>query len=174
MLQFRNPLPLSSQIAMKSLPLRFRSVSRFGFTSLLTRMLLSASLFLGATSYAANLPVIELKAGSERIQVEVASTPESQQLGLMYRTFMPANSGMLFIFRESARHCFWMRNTPLPLSIAFIGDDGRVVNIEDMQPKSETNHCPLKPVRYALEMNQGWFTQKKIKPGALIEGIPKP
>lgn len=137
-------------------------------------VLISALTLTTGVSLAVNLPVIELKAGKERIQAEVASTPESQQLGLMYRTTMAQDAGMLFIFRDKAGHCFWMRNTLIPLSIAFIGDDGRIVNIEDMQPKSENNHCPLKPVRFALEMNQGWFMQKKIKPGMLIEGIPKP
>jgi hypothetical protein len=132
-------------------------------------MLTSAS-----TAFSSSLPVIELKAGKEKIQAEVASTPESQQIGLMYRTSMGANAGMLFAFRDKAGHCFWMRNTLIPLSIAFIGDDGRIVNIEEMEAKTENNHCPQKPVRFALEMNQGWFTQKKIKPGSLIEGLPKP
>lgn len=127
-----------------------------------------------STAFSSSLPVIELKAGKEKIQAEVASTPESQQIGLMYRTSMGANAGMLFAFRDKAGHCFWMRNTLIPLSIAFIGDDGRIVNIEEMEAKTENNHCPQKPVRFALEMNQGWFTQKKIKPGSLIEGLPKP
>jgi uncharacterized membrane protein (UPF0127 family) len=126
------------------------------------------------TIYASNLPVIELKAGKEKVRAEVAATPESQQLGLMYRTSLAPNSGMLFVFRDKAGHCFWMRNTLIPLSIAFIGDDGRVVNIEEMQANTETNHCPQKAVRYALEMTEGWFTQKKIKAGSLVEGLPKP
>lgn len=132
-------------------------------------ILTSASMAISSS-----LPVIELKAGKEKIQAEVASTPESQQIGLMYRTSMGANAGMLFAFRDKAGHCFWMRNTLIPLSIAFIGDDGRIVNIEEMEAKTENNHCPQKPVRFALEMNQGWFTQKKIKPGSMIEGLPKP
>jgi uncharacterized membrane protein (UPF0127 family) len=126
------------------------------------------------TSYASNLPVIELKAGKEKIRVEVAATPESQQLGLMYRTSLAPNSGMLFVFQDKAGHCFWMRNTLIPLAIAFIGDDGKIVNIEEMQANTETNHCPQKSVRYALEMTEGWFTQKKIKAGSLVEGLPKP
>jgi uncharacterized membrane protein (UPF0127 family) len=123
---------------------------------------------------AAPLPTIELRAGQEKIQAQVASTPESQQLGLMYRKSMPANEGMLFAFSSKAGHCFWMKNTELPLAIAFIGDDGRIVNIEEMLPQTENNHCPLKPVRFALEMNKGWFAQKKLGPGSLIEGLPKP
>ena len=134
----------------------------------------SLALFFSVSSWAGSLPTIELKAGQERIKAEVASTPESQQLGLMYRQFMPANDGMLFVFQEKAGHCFWMRNTELALSIAFIGDDGRIVNIEEMQARTENNHCPLKPIRYALEMNKAWFSQKKLGPGSLIEGLPKP
>ena len=134
----------------------------------------SLVLFFNVTSWAGALPTIELKAGRERINAEVASTPESQQLGLMYRQFMPANDGMLFVFGEKAGHCFWMRNTELALSIAFIGDDGRIVNIEEMQAHTENNHCPIKPIRYALEMNKAWFSQKKLWPGSLIEGLPKP
>lgn len=123
---------------------------------------------------AAPLPTIELRAGQEKIQAQVASTPESQQLGLMYRKSMPINEGMLFVFNIKAGHCFWMKNTEMPLSIAFIGDDGRIVNVEEMQAQTENNHCPLKPIRFALEMNKGWFSEKKLGPGSLIEGLPKP
>lgn len=123
---------------------------------------------------AAPLPTIELRAGQEKIQAQVASTPESQQLGLMYRKSMPINEGMLFVFNIKAGHCFWMKNTEMPLSIAFIGDDGRIINVEEMQAQTENNHCPLKPIRFALEMNKGWFSEKKLGPGSLIEGLPKP
>lgn len=123
---------------------------------------------------AAPLPTIELRAGQEKIQAQVASTPESQQLGLMYRKSMPINEGMLFVFNIKAGHCFWMKNTEMPLSIAFISDDGRIVNVEEMQAQTENNHCPLKPIRFALEMNKGWFSEKKLGPGSLIEGLPKP
>ncbi|MGN8554261.1 UNVERIFIED_CONTAM: DUF192 domain-containing protein [Microbacterium sp. SLM126] len=108
------------------------------------------------------------------IQAEVAGTPEARERGLMYRKSMPANAGMLFVFEEKAGHCFWMRNTNLPLSIAFLADDGSIVNIEDMKPQTEDNHCPRAAVRYALEMNKGWFAQKGIKPGAKIGGLPQP
>lgn len=148
---------------------RLKTLKRMGVLTLIV-----GALTFTSTAFASSLPVIELKAGKEKIQAEVASTPESQQIGLMYRTSMGANSGMLFAFRDKAGHCFWMRNTLIPLSIAFIGDDGRIVNIEEMEARTENNHCPQKPVRFALEMNQGWFTQKKIKPGSLIEGLPKP
>ncbi len=120
------------------------------------------------------LPVIDLKIDKNIIKAEVASTQTSQQLGLMYRKSMPEQNGMLFVFEQKAGHCFWMKNTLLPLAIAFIDDDGKIVNIEEMKPQSEDNHCPLKPIRYALEMNANWFEKRQIKPGKLVEGLPKP
>ncbi len=107
------------------------------------------------------------------IKAEIAATPEARELGLMYRKTMPANEGMLFVFEEKAGHCFWMKNTDLPLSIAFLADDGSIVNIEDMAPQTEDNHCPRAAVRYALEMNKGWFVQKGLKAGAKIGGLPQ-
>ncbi|SDC26290.1 hypothetical protein SAMN05216345_1011136 [Cupriavidus sp. YR651] len=119
------------------------------------------------------LPVVSLTAGMYAIKAEVAASPEARERGLMYRQSMPANTGMLFVFEEKAGHCFWMKNTNLPLSIAFLADDGSIVNIEDMAPQTEDNHCPRAAVRYALEMNKGWFAQKGIKPGAKIGGLPQ-
>ncbi|MBM3348419.1 MAG: DUF192 domain-containing protein [Betaproteobacteria bacterium] len=119
------------------------------------------------------LPIIELKAGMYRIEAELADTPAARQTGLMYRTFMPTNTGMLFVFPEKAIHCFWMRNTKLPLTIAFIDDDGKIVNLSDMEPETQNNHCPRGPVRFALEMNQKWFTQRALGPGTVITGLPK-
>jgi len=83
---------------------------------------------------------------------------------------MPVNDGMLFVFEQPGQQCFWMKNTLLPLSIAFLADDGTVVNIADMQPQSLDGHCSAKPVRYALEMNQGWFAKRGIGPGFRISG----
>jgi len=119
------------------------------------------------------LPVTELKTGIYRIQAEVAATPEAREVGLMNRTSMGTNSGMLFIFEQKAGHCFWMNNTRIPLSIAFIADDGKIVNIEEMQAETTNNHCPKAAVRYALEMNKGWFAERTIVPGAVITGLPK-
>ncbi len=79
---------------------------------------------------------------------------------------------MLFVFEEKTRTCFWMRNTLIPLSIAFIADDGNIVNIENMHPQTEKKHCAIAPVRYALEMRQGWFEKKGIKPGMQLHGMP--
>lgn len=117
------------------------------------------------------LPLTALSAGMHRITVEVARTPGERAIGLMHRSSMPTHHGMLFVFEEPGVHCFWMRNTLLPLSIAFLADDGQVVNIADMQPHSETSHCPKQPVRYALEMNQGWFAKRGLKAGSRIGGV---
>ncbi len=119
------------------------------------------------------LPTIELKAGMYRIQAELADNPKAREVGLMNRTSMPTNSGMLFVFDQKAAHCFWMNNTKIPLSIAFIGDDGKIVNIEEMQANTTNNHCPKAAVRYALEMNKQWFSERVIVPGSVITGLPK-
>ena len=139
--------------------------------------ILAASFLFILTENAAaqgpSLPIIELKAGMYRIEAELADTPAARQTGLMYRTFMPTNTGMLFVFPEKAIHCFWMRNTKLSLTIAFIDDDGKIVNIEEMQAQTTNNHCPQAPVRYALEMNKQWFSERVIVPGTVIQGLPK-
>jgi uncharacterized protein len=119
------------------------------------------------------LPTIELKTGIYRIQAELADTPKAREVGLMNRTSMPTNSGMLFIFEQKAGHCFWMNNTKIPLSIAFIADDGKIVNIEEMQAETTNNHCPKAAVRYALEMNKQWFSERVIVPGTVVNGLPK-
>jgi len=131
-------------------------------------------LIISLTSKASTLPVIALQIGHETIQTEVASTPASQQLGLMFRKSMPNDAGMLFVFDQKAGHCFWMRNTELPLAIAFIDDDGKIVNIDEMKPQTDDNHCPSRAVRYALEMNTGWFSQHQIAAGQMVAGLPKP
>ena len=118
------------------------------------------------------LPSTRLTAGFHLINAEVASTQEQRAIGLMHRPTMPANDGMLFVFERPGQQCFWMKNTLLPLSIAFLDDDGTVVNIEEMKPQSLDSHCSAKPVRFALEMNQGWFSKRAIKPGAKITGAP--
>ena len=106
------------------------------------------------------------------LQVMVAQTPEQLSTGLMFRKTMGTNDGMLFVFDEPSQQCFWMKNTLLPLSIAFLGDDGTVVNIDDMKPQTLDGHCSKKAVRYVLEMNQGWFAKRGIKAGSKIGGAP--
>lgn len=118
------------------------------------------------------LPAVTLTAGMHLIQAEVAGTPEQRSIGLMHRPTMGANEGMLFVFESESQQCFWMKNTLLPLSIAFLSDDGRVVNIEDMAPQTLGGHCSSKPVRFALEMNQGWFAKRGVKAGSRIQGGP--
>lgn len=104
-------------------------------------------------------------------EVEVAATPEQRQRGLMGRDHLADNGGMLFVFEEAGQHCFWMRDTPLPLSIAFIDDAGHIVSLADMQPHTDTLHCPETPVRYALEIEQGGFTQRTIVPGMQVQNL---
>ena len=90
----------------------------------------------------------------------------------MFRPEMPQHEGMLFVFEEPARQCFWMRNTLLPLTAAFLADDGTIVNLVDMKPQSLDSHCSAKPVRYVLEMNKGWFAKKGLQAGARLGGGP--
>jgi uncharacterized membrane protein (UPF0127 family) len=119
------------------------------------------------------LPTVSLTAGGMHvIRAEVARTPAERATGMMMRTEMASNAGMLFLFDYEGPQCFWMKNTLLPLSIAFIADDGTIVGLADMQPKTLENHCSEKPVRYALEMNQGWFAKRGIKLGAKLQGGP--
>ena len=117
------------------------------------------------------MPRTELSAGMYRVEAEVAATQENRMIGLMQRRSMPANQGMLFVFTQSQRHCMWMKNTLLPLSVAFLDHEGRILNVEDMQPQTEDNHCAARPARFALEMNLGWFRQKGIRPGQKIDGV---
>ena len=118
------------------------------------------------------LPATTLTAGFHLINAELARTPEQRAIGLMHRPAMPANDGMLFVFERAGEQCFWMKNTLLPLSIAFIADDGTVVNVEDMKPQTTDSHCSRKEVRYALEMNQGWFAKRGVKAGSKLSGAP--
>lgn len=135
-------------------------------------LLLAAALACGSANAQTKLPVKQLSAGIYVIQAEVAASEADRQQGLMMRTKMGSNEGMVFDFGAPAGVCMWMKNTLLPLSVAFIDGEGKIVNIEDMQPQTTDSHCAKKVVRYALEMNQGWFRQKNIKPGSKIEGLP--
>lgn len=121
----------------------------------------------------AELPSVELGAGMFRIEAELAATPAARQVGLMNREAMAPQHGMVFVFTEAARHCMWMRNTLIPLSVAFVDQTGRILNIEDMQPRTETNHCAAAPAVFALEMNLGWFAEKGIKPGDRLRGFDR-
>jgi len=113
---------------------------------------------------------IRLSAGMYQIDAQVAQTPQERQFGLMFRKEMPQTEGMIFVFEEPATQCFWMKNTLLPLTAAFVADDGRIVNLADMKPMTEDSHCSKEPVRFVLEMNQGWFARKNIKEGSKLGG----
>lgn len=120
-----------------------------------------------------NLPRAKLSAGMHLIDAQVASTPEQRQIGLMHRAEMPVQEGMLFVFEAPAVQCFWMKNTLLPLTAAFVADDGRIVNLADMKPQTTDSHCSSEPVRYVLEMNQGWFAKRGIAAGSRLGGLSK-
>jgi uncharacterized membrane protein (UPF0127 family) len=135
------------------------------------RSILVFAAILAAPAFAQH-PVAQLNAGMHLIRAEVVSEPGTRAQGLMYRKSMAQNAGMLFIFDEAAVHCMWMKNTLIPLSVAFIDDRGAIVNIADMEPQTEASHCAAQPVRYALEMNRGWFASRGVKPGHRLGGIP--
>jgi len=121
----------------------------------------------------AELPVVQLATGMHLIRAELADSMGTRMEGLMYRKSMPQGSGMVFVFDETATHCMWMKNTLIPLSVAFIDEAGAIINIADMQPHSEQSHCATRPARFALEMNKGWFAGRGIKPGAKLRGLEK-
>lgn len=144
----------------------------------MTRLFLTLCLLLPFLSLPAraqpspqlDLPRVTLTAGMHLIQAQVATTPQQQAMGLMHRKEMPANEGMLFIFEQATRQCFWMQNTLLPLTAAFITDDGTIVNLADMKPQTTESHCSARPVRFVLEMNQGWFAKRGLKAGSRLGG----
>ena len=115
-----------------------------------------------------NLQRVRLSAGMHQIDAQVALTPQQRATGLMHRKDMPA----LFVFEQAGVQCFWMKNTLLPLTAAFVADDGTIVNLADMKPQTTDSHCSAKPVRYVLEMNQGWFAKRNIQAGAQLRGQP--
>jgi len=141
----------------------------------LTALVLASLLLFGPLAMAQetpqlNLPRTQMTAGMYLINAQVASDAQQRATGLMFRRSMPAGEGMLFIFEAPSEQCFWMKNTLLPLTAAFIADDGTILNLADMKPQSTQSHCSVKPVRYVLEMNQGWFAQRGIKAGFKVLG----
>ena len=143
----------------------------------LHRLFFAMALVMSAPSWAQgqaqlNLPRTLMSVGVHQIDAQVARTPQEHAIGLMFRKEMPPNEGMLFVFKEPSKQCFWMKNTLLGLTAAFVADDGTVVNLEDMQANTTDSHCSSQPVRYVLEVNQGWFAKKGIKAGAKLSGAP--
>lgn len=138
------------------------------------RALLVALFFgLQGISSAAGLPEVTLEIAGHKLTSEVAATDAARSTGLMHRRMMPENRGMLFIFPTAERHGMWMMNTYLPLSVAFIASDGTILNIEDMEPHTQNTHSAVRPAKYALEMNKGWFGKRDIKPGVKVMGLEK-
>jgi uncharacterized membrane protein (UPF0127 family) len=122
---------------------------------------------------AEKLPEMELRINQHRLTAEVASTAETRTTGLMHRFSLQPDHGMLFVFREAQPLAFWMKNTFVPLSIAFIDSNGRILNIEDMAPQTESTHPSRGAALYALEMKRGWFAEHGIPAGAQVSGLPK-
>lgn len=137
-------------------------------------LVLFASLLVCRVAIAETLATADLSIDMYRIRAEVAVTEAERERGLMFRRQLAPQQGMLFVFDEPQRVCMWMKNTLLPLSVAFIDAKEQIINIEDMQAQTETTHCAQRAASYALEMNLGWFKARGIKPGAKIRGIAAP
>jgi uncharacterized membrane protein (UPF0127 family) len=132
----------------------------------------AVSAFLAATGAAdAQTQRVNLEVGKHRIEVEVVADEQARNFGLMYRSHLPPDQGMIFVYPSPISICMWMKNTLIPLSVAFLDEEGRILNIEDMAPQSEESHCAVKPAHHALEMNRGWFARHGVKAGDRIEGV---
>ncbi|MBV5298390.1 MAG: DUF192 domain-containing protein [Rhodoferax sp.] len=147
------------------------------FATTLLSLTLTLTLAMVSLSHAQSAPQMDLPrtkitVGMHLIDAQVAATPEQHATGLMFRSQMPSSEGMLFVFDRPVEQCFWMKNTLLPLTAAFVADDGTIVNLADMKPQTTKSHCSRQPVRYVLEMNQGWFDKRGIKAGAKLNGAP--
>jgi len=137
------------------------------------RTALLVLLFALAPAARGQMPEITLDINGHKLAAEVARTDADRAQGLMHRRMLPEHRGMLFVFREVALHAMWMMNTHIPLSVAFIDDKGVIINIADMEPHTRNAHPALRPARYALETNQGWFAKRGIKPGMKVEGMDR-
>ena len=145
------------------------AICTFAFSSLIAAALVPSKAHAEGVPQT-QLPRTTLNAGMHLLQVQLAQDFEQRQIGLMWRKEMPQNEGMLFIFEQPAVQCFWMRNTYLPLTAAFVADDGTIINLADMKPMNDRSHCSHKPVRFVLEMNQGWFAKRNIQAGFKLTG----
>ncbi|HZM47761.1 MAG TPA: DUF192 domain-containing protein [Burkholderiales bacterium] len=135
-------------------------------------VILACALALGTGAHA-QVPEIPLSINGHKLTAEVAYTDPTRTEGLMHRRMLPENRGMLFVFREITLHAMWMMNTHVPLSVAFLDAKGVIINIADMEPRTQDTHPAARPAKYALEMNKGWFAKRGIKPGAKLEGIER-
>lgn len=154
--------------ALNHTPIRMKKLT----VRLLCLWILFAGTAWSQESPQLQLPRVTLSAGMHLINAQVAATPQQRSVGLMFRKEMPVNEGMLFTFEQASEQCFWMKNTLLPLTAAFVADDGTIVNLADMQPQSLDSHCSSKPVRFVLEMNKGWFDKRGLKAGSKLSGPP--
>ena len=134
-------------------------------------LLTSCCVLMMGHAAAAGMPQVELNAGIHLIHAEVAASEADRSLGLMHRRALEPNHGMLFIFPAPDRHCMWMKNTLLPLTVAFLDDRGAVINLEDMKPQTLDTHCAASSAWFALEMSDHWFQQRGLGPGQVIEGV---
>lgn len=116
---------------------------------------------------------LRLAVEADSFEVEIAATPDLRMLGLMHRNYLPEDTGMLFIYPKAKISCMWMHNTHFPLSVAFVDEQGIIVNIEEMEPHTDDYHCAVSPVRYAIEMPSGWFNRNGIRPGSFVNGLEK-
>ncbi len=164
-----SPPASSDHVKTKTTLLSNKPISLIAGIGLLISIANAQVLF---SSEAKALPIVNLSIGGHLVKAEIAENDTDCARGLMFRTFLKPDDGMLFVFNQTGEHCFWMRNTKIPLSIAFINASGVIVNIDEMQPETLDKHCPEKPVRYALEMNSKWYASKGIKSGVKIDGLP--
>ena len=155
--------------------MKFKALARTHRSVIGTPSAVAAALVLAFSigTVHAQTPTVSLGAGIHLIRAELAANNDTRMRGLMFRKSLEPNQGMLFVFDETSQHCMWMKNTLIPLSVAFIAADGVIVNIADMKPHDETSHCALRPVPYALEMDRGWFAARGLKAGARITGLDK-
>ena len=144
-------------------------MKRMFVTSLLTSTFMALAT---AAPVVVELPVTTLTIGTQKIVAEVAATTEQRTTGLMYRFSLKPDHGMIFVFEREEPLSFWMKNTFIPLSIAFIASDGRILNVADMAPRDERMHWSNGPALYALEMRKGWFAEHGIGPGDRVTGLP--
>lgn len=139
------------------------------------RVLAGVAIFVAALAACADvtLKTSRIKVGPHPLRVEIAASDPQRSQGLMYREKLGKEDGMLFIFDEPGYHSMWMKNTLIPLSVAFIDGDGRILNILDMEPRTLDSHTAAGPARYAVETHKGWFAAKKVKAGDKVTGLPK-
>ena len=146
-----------------------KSVAALALAALLASMSASAQ---PADGKPQSLPITTIRVGPHPVAAEVAATPDQRTIGLMYRFSLPADHGMLFVFPEPQPLSFWMRNTYIPLSIAYIDVEGRILNVVEMAPRSDATHPSRGEALYALEMRKGWFADKGVGPGTRVTGLP--